>query len=119
MATWDDILSHYSFNSKTYSELTDPADLRKPFVDFVPDYSIPEFRPNSNRFHHHEYYNILSPILTSTNTLYDFPIRSCSRSLKYPDLYHFVWTTPSYKFWTRFLTLNSIYHILYPGSNHV
>ncbi len=74
MATWDNILSHYSFNSKTYSELTDPADLRKPFVTDVPDYPIPAFRPNSNCFLHHEYHNILSPILTSTNTLYDFPV---------------------------------------------
>ncbi len=74
MATWDYILSLYSFDSKHYSELTDPANLHKPFVDVMPDYPIPAFRPNSNRFLHHEYNNVLSPILTTTNTLYDFPI---------------------------------------------
>ncbi len=74
MATWDNILSHYSFDSKHYSELTDPADIRKPFVDVVPDYPIPAFRPNSNRFLHREYNNVLSPILITANTLYDFPI---------------------------------------------
>ncbi len=74
MATWDDILSHYSFDSKHYSELTDPANLRKPFADVVPDYPLPAFRPKSNRFLYHECNNILSPILTTTNTLYNFPI---------------------------------------------
>ncbi len=74
MATWENILSHYSFVSKTYSEQTDPADLHKPFVDVVPHYPIPAFRPNSNHFLHHEYQHILSPILPSTETLYDFPI---------------------------------------------
>ncbi len=74
MANWDYILSHYSFNSTTCSELTHPAHLGKPFVDVVPDYPIPAFRPNSNCFLQYEYHNILSPIITSTNTLYDFPI---------------------------------------------
>ncbi len=83
MATWDDILSHYSFNFKNYSELTDPVDLRKTFVDVVPDYPIPAFRPNSYRFLHHKYHNILSPILTSSNTLYDFPV---SVEMKYLDV---------------------------------
>ncbi len=69
MATWDNILSHYSFESKNYLQQTDPANLPKPFVDFVPDYPIPAFRPNSNRFLHQEYHNILSPILPSANTL--------------------------------------------------
>ncbi len=73
MVTWDDILSHYSFVSKTYSEQIDPADLCKPFMNIVPDHPIPAFRPNSNFFLHHEYQNILSPILPSPNTLYDFP----------------------------------------------
>ncbi len=84
MATWDDILYHYSFDSKNYSELTDQADLRKPFVNVVLDYHIPAFRPNSNHFHHHEYNNILSPILTSTNTLYNFPI---SVEMTYLDVF--------------------------------
>ncbi len=57
-----------------FAEQTDPAKLCKPFVDIVPDYPIPAFRPNSNRFLHHEYQNILSPILPSINTLYDFPV---------------------------------------------
>ncbi len=37
MATWDAILSHHSFDSKHYSEFTDPADLSKAFVDVVPE----------------------------------------------------------------------------------
>ncbi len=52
MATWDAILSYYSFDSKNYSESSDPADLSKAFVDVVPEYPIPAFRPNSNRFLH-------------------------------------------------------------------
>ncbi len=84
MATWDNILSHYSFNSKTLSDLTDPADLHKPFVDILPDYPIPAFRPNSNRFLHHKCHNILSPIFTSTNTLYDFPV---SVGMTYLDVF--------------------------------
>ncbi len=43
MATWDAILSHYSFNSKNYSESSDPADLSKAFVDVMPEYPIPAF----------------------------------------------------------------------------
>ncbi len=74
MTTWDAILSHYSFDSKHYSELTDPANLNKPFVDVVPEYPIPAFRPNSNHFLHQDYSNVLSPILTTTNPLYNFPI---------------------------------------------
>ncbi len=74
MATWDTILSHHSFDSKQYSEFTDPADLSKPFVDVVSEYPISAFRPNSNHFLHQDYSNVLSPILTTTNTLYDFPI---------------------------------------------
>ncbi len=74
MATWDDILFHYSFVSNTYLEKSDPADLRKPFVDFVPNYPIPSFRPNFNRFLNHEYHHIFSSILPSTDTLYDFPV---------------------------------------------
>ncbi len=38
MATWDAILSQYSFDSKHYSEFTDPADLSNFFVDVVPEY---------------------------------------------------------------------------------
>ncbi len=74
MTTWDNILSHYSFDSKLYDELYDPADLRKPFVDVVPSYPIPAFRPNYNRFDDYEYDNILSPILPSIETLFDFPV---------------------------------------------
>ncbi len=74
MATWDTILSHYSFDSKHYSEFTDPANLSKPFVDVVLEYHLPAFRPNSNRFLHQDYSNVLSPIITTTNTLYNFPI---------------------------------------------
>ncbi len=74
MTTCDDILSHYSFDSKFYDELCDPADLRKPFVDIVPSYPILAFTPNYNHFADHEYANILSPILPSTETLFDFPV---------------------------------------------
>ncbi len=74
MSTWDAIFSHYSFDSKHYSEFTDPTDLSKAFVDVMSEYPIPAFRPNSNRFLHQDYTNVISPILTTTNTLYDFPI---------------------------------------------
>ncbi len=74
MTTWDNILSHYSFYSKLYDELCNPADLHKPFVDIVPSYLIPAFRPNYKCFAYHEYDNILSPILPSTETLFDFPV---------------------------------------------
>ncbi len=74
MASWNDILSHYSFVSKTYSEQSDLADLHKPLLDFVPNYPIPAFRPNSNHFIHDEYQYKLSPILPSTETLYNFPV---------------------------------------------
>ncbi len=74
MTTWDDIFSHYSFDSKLYDELSDPGDLRKPFVDVVPYYPIPAFRPNYNRFADREYDNILTSILPSTETLLDFPV---------------------------------------------
>ncbi len=47
MATWDTILSHYFFISKNYSELSDPADLSKTFVDGEPEYPILVIRPNS------------------------------------------------------------------------
>ncbi len=43
MATSDAILSHYSFDSKNYSESSDSADLRKTFVDVVPEYPLPAF----------------------------------------------------------------------------
>ncbi len=72
MATWDAILSHYSFDSKNYSEISDLADISKAFVDVEPEYPIPAFRPNSNLFLHQAYHHDLSPILTNTNTLYDF-----------------------------------------------
>ncbi len=36
MASWDTILSHYSLDSKNYSESSHPADLSKAFVDVVP-----------------------------------------------------------------------------------
>ncbi len=74
MATWDTILTHYSFDSKNYSESFNPADLSKAFVDVVPEYPIPAFRPNYNRFLHQDYNHVLSPILTTSNTLYDFPV---------------------------------------------
>ncbi len=74
MAAWDTILSHYSFDSKHYSEFTDKADLSKAFVDVVLEYPISAFRPNSNRFLHQDCSYVLSPILTTTNTLYDFPV---------------------------------------------
>ncbi len=83
MATWDAILSHYSFDSKNYSETSDPADLSKAFVDVNPEYPIPTFRPNSNHFLHQDYNHVLSPILTTTNTLYDFPV---SVELTYLDV---------------------------------
>ncbi len=35
---------------------------------------IPVFRPISNRFFHQDYSIVLSPIFTTINTLYDFPI---------------------------------------------
>ncbi len=85
MATWDDILSHYSFVSNTYLEKSDPADLRKPFVDVVPNHPIPAFRPDSNCFLHHEYQHILSPIFPSTETFYYFPV---SVELTYLDIFH-------------------------------
>ncbi len=74
MATWDAILSHYSFDFKHYSEFTEPADPSKAFVDIMLEYPIPAFRPNSNCFLHQDYSNVLLPILTTTTTLYDFPI---------------------------------------------
>ncbi len=74
MTNCDPILWNYSFDSKHYSEFTDPADLSKAFWDIVPEYLIPAFRPNSNLFLHQDYSYILSPILTTSNTLYDFPI---------------------------------------------
>ncbi len=83
MATWDAILSQYSIDSKNSSESTDPADLSKAFVDVVQEYPIPAFRPNSNRFLHQDYNHVLSPILTTTNTLYDFPV---SVELTYVDI---------------------------------
>ncbi len=83
MTTWDTILSHYSFNSKNYSESSDPADLSKAFVDVVPEYAIPAFRRNSNCFLHQDYNHVLSTILTSSNTLYDFPV---SVELTYLDV---------------------------------
>ncbi len=83
MATWDAIRSHYSLDSKHYSEFTDPADLSKAFVDVVPEYPIPAFRPNSNHFLHQDYNHVLSSILTTTNNLYDFPI---SVELTYLDV---------------------------------
>ncbi len=63
MATWDAILSHYSFDSKYYLELSDPADLSKAFVDVEPEYPIPSFRPNSNHFVHQDYNHVLSLIV--------------------------------------------------------
>ncbi len=74
MTTWDNILSHYTFDSKFYTEHYDPADLCKPFVDVVPSYPIPAFRPNYNRFAHHTNDNVLAPILPSADTLYDFHV---------------------------------------------
>ncbi len=74
MATWDAILSHYSFDSKKYLEISHAADLSKAFVDVEPEYPIPAFMPNSIRFLHQAYHHVLSPILTTTNTLYDFPV---------------------------------------------
>ncbi len=70
MTTWDDILIHYVFDSKFYD--CDTAGLRKPFVDVVPSYPIPAFRPNYNRFADHTYNNVLQPIHPSTETLFDF-----------------------------------------------
>ncbi len=67
MTTWDDILSHYTFDSKFYTEHCDPADLRKPFVDVVPIYPIPAFRPNYNRFADHTYDTFLAQILLIVN----------------------------------------------------
>ncbi len=74
MTTWNDILSYYSFDSKLYDELCDPAKFCMAFVDVVPSYPIPYFRPNYNNFAYHEYDNIFSPILPSTETLFDFPV---------------------------------------------
>ncbi len=79
MATWDAILSHYSFDSKYYSEISEPVDLIKVFVDL----RTGAFRLNSNRFIHQAYHHVLSPILTTTNTLYDFPV---SVKLTYLDV---------------------------------
>ncbi len=64
----------YSFDSKLYDELCDPAELCKPFVDVVPSYPIPAFRPNYNCFIDHEHDNILSPILPSNENLFDFSV---------------------------------------------
>ncbi len=83
MATWDAILSHYSFDSKNDSESSDPVDLSKAFVDVMPEDPIPAFRPNSNRFLHKDYNHILLTILTTTNTWYDFPV---SVELTYLDV---------------------------------
>ncbi len=83
MATWDAIHSHYSLDSKHYSEFTDPADLSKAFVDIVLEYPIPAFRPNSNHFLLQDYNHVLSLIITTTNTLYDFPV---SVELTYLDV---------------------------------
>ncbi len=83
MATWDAILSHYSFDSKNYSEVSDPADLSKAFVDIELDYPIPAFMSNSNHFLHQDYNHVLSPIVTTTNTLYNFTV---SVELTYLDV---------------------------------
>ncbi len=74
MTTWDDILSHYTFDSKSYIEHCEPANLHNLFVDVMPSYPIPAFKPNYNRFTDHTYYNVLASILPSTNILYDFPV---------------------------------------------
>ncbi len=74
MTTRDDIQSHYTFDSKFYTEHYDPSGLRKPFVDVVSSYPTPAFRPNYNRFANHTYNIVLAPILPSADTLYDFPV---------------------------------------------
>ncbi len=74
MTTWNNILSNYSFDSKFYNEHCDPADLCNPFVDVVPNYPIPAFRPKYNRFVDHSYNDVLVRILPSKDTLYDFPV---------------------------------------------
>ncbi len=74
MASWNAILSHYSFDSKKYSEISHPANLSKDFVNIEPENTLPAFRPNSNCFIHQAYHHVLSSILTTTNTLYDFPV---------------------------------------------
>ncbi len=83
MTTSDDILFHYSFDSKHYSELTDPAKPPQTFCGHVPDYPMPVFSANSNHFLQYKYNNILLPILTAANILYDFPI---SVDMTYPDV---------------------------------
>ncbi len=73
MASWDYILSHYTFDSKLYTESSDPRDLRNSFVDTIPEYPFPAFRPNQIRFLFESYDNILAPIIPSSETLLDFP----------------------------------------------
>ncbi len=73
MASWDSILSHYTFDSKLYTESSDPTDLRNSFVDTIPEYPFPSFRPNQNCFLFESYDNILASIMPFTETLLDFP----------------------------------------------
>ncbi len=72
--TYDDILSNYHFDSKLYSENTDPTDLSNPLVSTSPSYPIPTFQPNRNRFLDHDYSNVLSIILPSPVQMFDFPV---------------------------------------------
>ncbi len=73
MASWDSILSHYTFESKLYTKSSDTTDLGNSFLDTISEYPFPAFRPNLNRFLYESYYNILAPIIPSSETLLDFP----------------------------------------------
>ncbi len=81
--TCDDILSNYHFDSKLYSENTDPTDLSNPLVSTSPSYPIPTFQPNRNRFLDHDYSKIVSVILSSPVQMFDFPVRV---AIKYYDV---------------------------------
>ncbi len=59
--------------SKFYTESSDPTDLHKSFVDIVPDYPFPAFRPNQNHFLYELYDNVLAQIIPSSKIMYDFP----------------------------------------------
>ncbi len=73
MASWNSILSHYTFDSKFYMQSSDPKDLSKSVVDAVPEYPFLAFEPNQNCFLYESYDNILAPIIPSSETLHDFP----------------------------------------------
>ncbi len=75
MISWNDILLQYQFPSNTYEEHCDPSNLQNYFLNVIPKYPFPAFHPTSNHLVAHSYHNVLLPILSSDDSLYDFPVR--------------------------------------------